>query len=161
MPISCPKCSKQLPEVETLRYRFCPHCGAEIAAAPKKLEDAFLTIPPDLATRQPEQTPDGLSLDTQTGQKVSSAGQFNDQTIEPQPMTRQSQPKIKPPTTPPPSGFFRISSAEKSHSISSGKKEPPKKVIKKQSPTKTRNIIIATLVILAVIILVLGGLFTF
>jgi hypothetical protein len=161
MELTCPKCSKQLPEVETVEYRFCPHCGAEIAAAPRKLEEAVLTIPPALATRQFEQTPDGLSLDTLTGQKVSPAGQFNDQTIEPQPMTRQSQRKIKPPTTSPPSGFFRINSAETTHSISSGKKEPPKKVIKKRSPTKTRNIIIATLVILTVIVLVLGGVFTF
>ncbi len=40
MDLSCPKCSKQLPEVETLKYRFCPHCGAEIAAEPKKLAEA-------------------------------------------------------------------------------------------------------------------------
>jgi hypothetical protein len=30
----CPQCNQQLPNVETVDYRFCPHCGAEIAAGP-------------------------------------------------------------------------------------------------------------------------------
>ncbi|NOQ18947.1 MAG: hypothetical protein GQ571_03145 [Desulfobacterales bacterium] len=159
MDLICPKCSMQLPEVETLEYRFCPKCGAEISAEPKKLDEAFQTIPPDLPAQQPKQTP--KVLDSATGQKVIFTGKFNDKTIEPRPMAKLPQPKINPPDTPPPSSFFHISSAEKTHSISSGEKVPPKKAIKKQSPTKSRNIIIATLVILAVIILVLGGLFTF
>jgi DNA-directed RNA polymerase subunit RPC12/RpoP len=159
MPISCPKCSKQLPAVETLKYRFCPHCGAEIPAEPKKLDNVLLTIPPDLSKRQPKQMADVLS--PQTDENASTTKSFNDQTIEPQQMVKRSRPKINPPDTPPPSSFFRISSAEKTHSISSGEKVPPKKVIKKQSPTKTRSSIIVILVILAIIILVLGGLFTF
>ena len=159
MDLICPKCSKQLPEVETLKYRFCPHCGAEIPAEPRKLDNALLTIPPDLSERQSKQTADVLN--PPTDENVSTTRSFNDQTIEPQPMVKRSRPKINPPGTPPPSSFFRISPAEKTNSISSGEKSPPKKVIKKQSPTKTRNIIIATLVILVIIILVLGGLFTF
>ncbi len=159
MDLSCPKCSLQLPEVETLEYRFCPRCGAEISAKPKKLDEAFQTIPPDLAAQQPKQTPKVLG--SETGQKAIFTGKFNDKTIEPQPMAKLPQPKINPPDTPPPSSFFRISSTEKTHSISSGEKVPPKKIKKKQSATKNRTLIIATLVILAVIILALGGLFTF
>ena len=158
MDLSCPKCSKQLPEVETLKYRFCPHCGAEIPVEPRKLDNALLTIPPDLSKRQPETTADVVSRPT--GENGSTTISFDDQTIEPQPVIKRPRPKINPPDTPPPSSFFRISPAEKTNSIRSGEKVPPKKVIKKQSPTKTRNII-AALVILAIIILVLGGLFTF
>jgi hypothetical protein len=47
MKPSCPKCNQQLPEVETVEYRFCPHCGAEIAAERQQPDDADLTIPPD------------------------------------------------------------------------------------------------------------------
>ena len=158
MDLSCPKCSKQLPEVETLKYRFCPHCGAEIPAEPKKLDNAFLTIPPDLSKRQPKTTAAVVSPPTDINGSTTIS--FDDQTIEPQPVIKRPRPKINPPDTPPPSSFFRISPAEKTNSIRSGEKVPPKKVIKKQSPTKTRNII-AALVILAIIILVLGGLFTF
>ena len=57
MDPSCPKCSKQLPEVETLKYRFCPHCGAEIPAEAGELDNAFLTRPPDLSKRQPKRPP--------------------------------------------------------------------------------------------------------
>jgi hypothetical protein len=159
MPISCPKCSKQLPEVETLKYRFCPHCGAEIPAEPREINNAFLTIPPDLSKGQPKRTADVVS--PPTDENGSTTKSFNDQTIEPQSVVKGPRPKIKPPDTPPPPSFFRVSPAEKTNSIRSGEKAPPKKVIKKQSPTKTRNIIIAALVILAIIILVLGGLFTF
>ena len=159
MPISCPKCSKQLPEVETLKYRFCPHCGAEIPADPGELDNAFLTMPPDLSKRQPKRTADILS--PCTDENGSTTKSFNDQTVEPQPLVKRPRPKIKPPDTPPPSSFFRISPAEKTHSIRPGEEAPPKKAVKIQSPTKTRNIIIATLFILVIIILVLGGLFTF
>jgi hypothetical protein len=34
MELTCPKCNQQLPEVQMVDYRFCPHCGAEIAAGP-------------------------------------------------------------------------------------------------------------------------------
>jgi DNA-directed RNA polymerase subunit RPC12/RpoP len=159
MDLSCPKCSKQLPEVETLKYRFCPHCGAEIPVEPRKLDNALLTIPPDLSKRQPKPTADVVSPPTDINDSTTIS--VNDQTIEPQPVVKRPRPKIKPPDTPPPSSFFRVSLSEKTNSIRSGEKAPPKKVIKKQSPTKNRNIIIAALVILAIIILVLGGLFTF
>ncbi len=159
MDPSCPKCSKQLPEVETVKYRFCPHCGAEIPEEPRKLDKALLTIPPDISERQPKKTAGVLS--PPTDENVSATRPFNDQTIEPQPVIKRPRPEIKPPDTPPPSSFFRISPAEKTNSIRSGEEVPPKKVVKIQSPTKTRNIIIATLVILVIIILVLGGLFTF
>ena len=36
MPTTCPKCGQDLPEVEILKYRYCPHCGAEITAAPSE-----------------------------------------------------------------------------------------------------------------------------
>ena len=151
MPISCPKCSKQLPEVETLKYRFCPHCGAEIPAEPKKLDNASLTIPPDLSERQPKQSADVLS--PQTDENVSTTRSFNDQTIIPQTVVKRSRPKINPPDTPPPSGFFR-SSPEK--------KEPPPPDLKQQPPAKSRrNIIIAILILLVVVILIMGGIFTF
>lgn len=32
MELTCPKCNQQLPETKMVEYRFCPHCGAEIAA---------------------------------------------------------------------------------------------------------------------------------
>jgi len=159
MELTCPKCSMQLPEVETLEYRFCPGCGAEISAKPKKLDEAFQTIPPDLPAQKPQQTPD--VLDSETGRKVISNKKFNDKTIAPQPMDKLRQPELKAPDTPPPSSFFRISSAEKPPSISSEEKVPPQQIIQKRPPTKNRKIIIATLVMLVLIILVLGGLFTF
>ena len=159
MELICPKCSKPLPEVETLEFRFCPHCGAEIAVEPQQLDDANLTIPPDSPPPQTDHRPMDLSLKTE--KKLTVAGQFSDQTSEPQPMTSSQNPELKPPGTPPPATFFRTRPAEKTKTIRSEKKEPPKKDNKKQSPTKTRNIIIATLVILVVIILLLGGLFTF
>jgi DNA-directed RNA polymerase subunit RPC12/RpoP len=159
MELKCPKCSKPLPEVETLEYRFCPRCGAEISAKPEKLDEAFQTIPPDLPVQQPDQTPKGL--DSETGQKEIFTKKFDDKTIAPQPMAGLKPPELKPPDTPPPSSFYRIHSAEKTQAITPKEQVPPGKVIKRPSATKNRNIIIATVVILAVIILVLGGLFTF
>lgn len=151
MPISCPKCSKQLPELQTLKYRFCPHCGAEIPAEPKKPDNAFLTIPPDLPKPQPKKMDDVLS--PPTDETVSKTRFFNDQTIEPQPVVKRSRPKISPPDTPPPSSFFRIHSE---------KKESSPLDLKQQSPAKSRrNVFIAILILLVVVILIMGGIFTF
>jgi DNA-directed RNA polymerase subunit RPC12/RpoP len=151
MDLSCPKCSKQLPEVETLKYRFCPHCGAEIPAEPRKLDNAFLTIPPDLSKRQPKRTAEVVS--PPTGENGSTTISFNDQTIEPQPVIKRPRPKINPPDTPPPSSFFRISPE---------KKEPPPPDLKQQPPAKSRRkIIVAILILLVVVILIMGGIFTF
>lgn len=153
MALSCPKCSKQLPEVETLEYRFCPHCGVEIPVEAKKLDEAYLTFPPDLASQKSQKTPNGLY--PETGKKVTLIRQFNDQTIKSLPLTRQAQPKIKPPDTPPPDSFLRASSSQIAPSTKT-------KDIKKQPPAKTRNkVIIAILVFVAVAILILGGLYTF
>ena len=159
MDLLCPKCSMPLPEVENLEYRFCPACGAEISAKPKRLEAAFQTIPPDLSAQQPEQPPN--VLDSETGPKAIFTEKFNDETIAPQSMDRLQQPELKPPDKPPPSSFYRVRSVEKPHPTRSEVKAPPKRVIQKRSPAKKRNIIIATLVFLALIILVLGGIFTF
>ena len=151
MPIFCPKCSKQLPEVETLKYRFCPHCGAEIPADPGELDNAFLTMPPDLSERQPKRTADILSPPTDGNGSTTKS--FNDQTVEPQPLVKRTRPKIRPPDTPPPSSFFRISPE---------KKEPPPPDPKQQPPAKSRrNVMIAILISLVVVILILGGIFTF
>lgn len=153
MEPACPKCSRKLPEVETLKYRFCPHCGAEIAYDQEKQEDAFLTIPPGLAP--PASTPqsENSRLDTETGKKPALAGRMNDQTIAPQQMVRRLQPELKPPATPPPASFFRTAS----ETI-----KPPSQDAKPQPQTKNLNkIIIVALISLAVIILIIGGLFTF
>jgi len=88
MPIDCPKCSKQLPEVETLKYRFCPHCGAEIAAAPKKLADASLTIPPDLAPPHPKLKPPDIP-------PPSSFFRTPSEPIKPPPQDIHKQPPAK------------------------------------------------------------------
>jgi hypothetical protein len=159
MKLKCPQCSKPLPEVETVKYRFCPHCGAEIAAESQQLDDAYLTIPPD--SPPPLEDHRHTDLNPETEKKITAADPFDDQTREPQPMAGRSQPRLKPPDTPPPPSFFRTRSAEKTHTIRTEEKIPLEKDIKKQSPTKKRNIIIAALVILAMIILLLGGLFTF
>jgi len=160
MPIACPKCSMQLPEMENLEYRFCPGCGAEISAKPKRLDEAFLTIPPELPAQKPKQTPKALG--PETDQKVIFSGKLDDRTITPQSMDKLKQPALKPPGTPPPSSFYRISSVEKPHYPGASEKTPPKKYIRKPPPAQNRKkIIIATLAVLALIILVLGGLFTF
>jgi hypothetical protein len=162
MELTCPKCSHPLPEVETIDYRFCPHCGAEITAEPQHLDDAYLTIPPEPLPAQADNPP--MDLGPQTDKKVTVTRQFNDHTSEPQPPTSRQQPKLKPPDTPPPASFFRTRSAEKTPAIQTEETEEktsPRKEVKKQSPTKKRTIIIVVLVILALIILLLGGLFTF
>ena len=159
MDLLCPKCSMPLPEVENLEYRFCPACGAEISAKPKRLEAAFQTIPPDLSAQQPEQPPN--ALDSETGPKAIFTEKFNDESIAPQSVDRLQQPELKPPDTPPPSSFNRIRPVEKAQPASSKEQAPTKQVIQERSPSKSRKIIIAGLIILALIILVLGGLFTF
>ena len=151
MDPSCPKCQKSLPEVETLKYRFCPHCGAEIPAEASEIDNAFLTMPPDLSQRQPKRAADILS--PQKDENGSTTKSFNDQTIEPQPVVKRPRPKIKPPDTPPPSSFIRINPE---------KKEPPPPDPKQQPPAKShRSVIIAILILLVVVILILGGIFTF
>ena len=159
MELTCPKCSKPLPEVETLEFRFCPHCGAKITAEVQQLEDGYLTIPPDPPSPKTDQQP--MDLHPQTEDKITIPGQLNDQTIEPQPMAGLQKPKLKPPDTPPPVSFFRPRSDEKPSLTHSTEKVLPKSDQKKQSPTKNRKIVITVLVILAIIILLLGALFTF
>ena len=148
-----------LPEVENLEYRFCPGCGTEISAEPKKLDDAFQTIPPDLSAQSPGQKI--TTSDPDPGLNAIRKENLNDKTIVPQPMTKLRQPHLKPPDTPPPPGFHRTRSIEKPHLPRSEKNAPPKRIIHKRSAAKNRNILIVSLVVLALIILVLGGLFTF
>lgn len=159
MEITCPKCSLQLPEVENLEYRFCPGCGAEISAEPKRLDEALHTIPPDLSAKRPEQTSSVSHL--KTARQTGFAETFDEKTIAPQSIARLRQPELKPPDTPPPSSFYRSSPVEKPHPPRPEEKIPPQPAIQKRSSAKNRNIIIAGLVILVLIILVLGGLFTF
>jgi len=159
MKLTCPKCSQPLPEVETVKYRFCPHCGAEIAAESQQLDDAYLTMPPDSAPPREDHRHKHLSPETE--KKITAAGPFDDQTREPQPVADRPQPKLKPPDTPPPASFFRARSDEKTPLTRPAEKVSPKRDQKKQSLNKNRNIFIATLVILALIILLLGALFTF
>ena len=159
MELKCPKCNSQLPEVENLEYRFCPTCGAEITAGPKKLDEAFLTVPPDLSAQQPRQKSN--TFDSEKSPKVTFTEKSNNKTIAPQSMATLSQPELKPPDTPPPSSFHRIRSVESPQPTLAKEKNPPKQIIQKRSPSKKRNIIIVGLVILALIILALGGVFTF
>ena len=144
MPTSCPKCSQDLPEVGSLKYRFCPHCGAEITAAPEKLDPAMLTIPPDMSEQQPQQR--AAVSSPQPDENVAATKSFNDQTVE-------SRPIIKPPDTPPPSSFFRTRPEIK---------EPPAPDVKQAPRTKSRkNTIIVILILLIVVILIMGGIYTF
>jgi hypothetical protein len=140
-----------LPEVETLEYRFCPHCGAKLTMEPDKLDEAFLTIPPDLPPAQAEDSLNRLSPPAEQPPPITAP--TDDPTIEPQPFKPQGRPQIKPPSVTPPPGFFR---------------EPPKKAppdptqsIKKPPTKNSKKILIAVLILLAVVILILGGIFTF
>jgi hypothetical protein len=159
MKTTCPKCNQQLPEAETLEFRFCPHCGAEIATELQQPDDAYLTIPPDSPPPQADHRP--VDLNPETKKKITVANPLSEQTSEPQPMASRQKPKLTPPAIPPPASFFRTRSNEKTPSIRPAEKVSPKRDQKKQSPTKNRNIVIAILVILAIIILLLGALFTF
>lgn len=159
MEPSCPKCNKPLPEVETLEFRFCPHCGAEITDEPRQMEDAFLTIPPDPPPQKADRQPVDLSPETEITATVKVS--FNDETIAPQTATNRQQLKLKPPDSPPPASFYRNRNDEKRPTIRPAEKVPPKIDHQKQPSTKNSKIIIVTLVILVIIILVLGALFTF
>jgi hypothetical protein len=159
MTIACPQCSKPLPEVATLEFRFCPHCGAEITADSQQLDDAYLTIPPD--SPPSHDSHQAMDLSPETAKKRTVADPFDDQTREPQPMADRPRPILKPPDTPPPASFFRARSDEKTPLTRPAEKVSPKRDHKKQLPNKNRNIVIATLVILAMIVLLLGALFTF
>ena len=151
MPISCPQCSRQLPEAGSLKYRFCPHCGAEFPTESRKPDNASLTIPPDSSEPQPKEMATVLSPPTH--ENVSTTGSFNDQTIEPQQMVKRSRPKIKPPETPPPSSFFRTRPETEKTPVPDFKPEP--------RPKSRRKAIIIILILLIVVILILGGIFTF
>ena len=159
MKTTCPKCNRQLPEAEALEFRFCPHCGAEIAAESRQLDDAYLTIPPDSPPSQAGHGPREFSQETEKG--IPAASSFSDQTSEPQPTDSRQRLILKPPDSPPPASFFRTRTNEKTLSIRPAEKVTPKRDPKKQSPTKNRNMVIAALVILAIIVLLLGALFTF
>jgi hypothetical protein len=137
--------------VETLKYRYCPHCGAEITAAPAKFDTAMLTIPPDMSGQQSQKR--AAVSSPQPDENVAATKSFNDQTVEPQPVVKPSRPIIKPPDTPPPSSFFRTRPEVK---------EPPAPDVKQAPQMKSRkNTIIVILILLIVVILIMGGVFTF
>ena len=177
MPLSCPQCDKQLPEVDTLEFRFCPHCGAELAAEPQRLDDAFLTVPPDLP---PPQTDQGAMDGSPPAIEKTGSEPFDDQTIAPDPTLPPIRPEIKAPNDPPPSSFFRKPAdrpgpATKSLPTPPEHPSPPPESLakppeppelpggeKKQPPIKNhKKVFIAVLILLAVLILIAGGLFTF
>lgn len=166
MEQKCHRCNQQLPEVETLKYRFCPHCGAEIAAEPRPIDDAFLTIPPE----SPPPPVDAEPRDRGTGPegKTPVAEPFKDQTIAPQPIGPEKRPQIRPPAEPPPPSFFRAPPSEPDSPPSIPQKQQAEKVHapspkppKKPAAKHHHKVIIAVLIILALVILILGGLFTF
>lgn len=159
MQLTCPQCNMPLPEVETLEYRFCPGCGAEIPAKSETLDEAFQTIPPDLSAQRTQQKSN--ASDSETGPNVKFVEKLNDKTSAPQSMAKSRRPELKPPNTPPPTSFHRIRSVETFQSTRSEGKAPPEQIIQKRPSAKYRNIIIAGLIVLALIILLLGGLFTF
>jgi hypothetical protein len=166
MERTCPTCNQQLPEVETLEYRFCPHCGAEITAEPRLLDEAYLTIPPDLTPPQADGSPGDVN--SEAGKKKAANAPLDDHTIAPQSVTPQNRPEIKPPAEPPPATFFRTPPPEPDHSPPTAKKKQatktgplPSKPPKKTLPNSRHTIIIAILICLALVILILGGLFTF
>ncbi len=166
MNLKCPKCNQALSEVKTFKYRFCPHCGAEMAPEPEKLDEAYLTIPPDSPLPQADQKPNNAKA--KTDHKLAEAVRLDDHTIAPQPITPQNRPSIKPPAQPPPSSFFRTPPSENyppppiptKKQVKKAQPPPPEPSPKK--PTKNhQKVIIAILILLALVILILGGLFTF
>jgi DNA-directed RNA polymerase subunit RPC12/RpoP len=166
MNLTCPQCNQQLPDVEELRYRFCPHCGAAIVAEPRPLDEAFLTIPP----QSPPPPVDAEPLDADPVPEKTSlvADQFEDQTLAPQPKAPQKRPQIIPPTEPPPPTFFRTPPSAPDPPPALAKKRqtdkmqaPPPKSPQKTAAKKHQKVIMAVLIILALVILILGGLFTF
>ena len=166
MKQTCPNCNQQLPKVETIEYRFCPHCGAEIGAESQPLDEAYLTIPPDLTPRQVDDSPDDVN--PEGGKKITVNEPLDDHTIAPQAATPQNRPEIKPPIEPPPATFFRtpISEPEPPPPISQKQRTekvhtPPPKPPQKLAAKNHQKVIIAALIILALLILILGGMFTF
>jgi hypothetical protein len=159
MEQTCPKCNRQLPDVETLEFRFCPHCGAEIAPEPRQIEDAYLTIPPDPPFPPAEHRPMDFRAESEI--KEPAVDRLNDQTGEPQSKTDRQPLELKPPKSPPPAGFFRTCSKEKPPLIRPAEKVRPENEHKKQASTQNRKIVITILVVLVIIILGLGALFTF
>lgn len=166
MNLRCPKCNQQLPEVETLEYRFCLHCGADISSKPVKLDEAYLTIPPDSSPPQVDRKPD--EINTGTGETLSETGPLDDQTIAPQPSPPQNRPPIRPPAEPAPATFFRTPPPKPdlpppiSKKLRTAKPDlPPSLPEKKPQTNHHHKVIIAVLIILALVILILGGLFTF
>ena len=177
MERTCPKCDKQLLEAERLDYRFCPHCGAELAAEPQRLDDAFLTVPPDLPPPQTDQRP--MDAGPPAVKKTGSEP-FDDQTIAPHPTVPPNRPEINAPNDPPPSSFFRkpadrpdppskslptppeLSSPPPESLAKPPEPQEPPGVEKKQPPRKNhKKVFMAVLILLAVLILIMGGLFTF
>ena len=166
MERTCPKCEQQLPEVDELQYRFCPHCGAEIDVEPRPLDEAYLTIPPDLTPQQVENSPGDVNSEAE--KKLTAPEPFKDHTIAPQSVTPQNRPELRPPAEPPPASFFRtpISEPEPPPPIPQKQRTEkvhasPPKSSKKPAAKNHQKVIIAALIILALLILILGGMFTF
>lgn len=157
--MTCPECGMKLPEVETLEYRFCPGCGAQIPVKPERLDETYQTIPPDLKEQQRRQSPG--DLEPEKGKKENFTRKIDDRTISPQPISSLKKPELKPPNTPPPDSYFRQRASDAPNSIHLEEKVPPEQVVQKLAPAKNRRIIIVLLIVLAFIILLLGGLFTF
>jgi hypothetical protein len=166
MKRTCPTCNQQLPKVETIQYRFCPHCGAEIDAGPRPLDEAFLTVPPDSPLAPADAGPEDPGPAPEKTKPVSEP--FDDQTIAPQLVSVEKRPQIRPPAEPPPPGFFRTPPSAPEPPPPKTKKQrikkthpPPAKPPKKTATKNHQKVIIAVLIALAVVILLLGGLFTF
>ena len=166
MERTCPTCNQQLPKVETIEYRFCPHCGAEITTEPRLLDEAYLTIPPDLTPPQADNSPGDVNPEAE--KKITAKEPLDDHTIAPQSATPQNRPEIKPPAEPPPATFFRTPPPEPDLSPSIPKKMQakkadrlPSKPPKKTPPKNHHKLMVAVLICLALVILLLGGLFTF
>jgi hypothetical protein len=149
MPIACPKCNHQLPQVETLEYRFCPYCGVEIPAEPKKLDDTFQTIPPDLTAERQQKSKQDVDPEI----REVDIGPSIQKTQEPKPRPKRDRPKINPPATPPPPSFLRTRPEEKDSTPIHDYREPAAK--------NRKRILIITLALIALLILLIGGYFTF
>lgn len=166
MERTCPQCNQALPKVDELQYRFCPHCGAQIDAGPRPLDEAFLTQPPDLPPPPVNAQPEDHGP---APEKTTPAAEpFEDQTAAPQPVTPENRPQIKPPDDPPPSSFFRAPPEAPDPPPPKSEKQQAEKVyprppeIPKKTATKTHHkVLIAVLIVLVLVVLLLGALFTF
>lgn len=166
MERTCPTCNQLLPEVETLKYRFCPHCGAEIAAEPVQIDAADLTIPPDLTPPEVDARPGDVNPVPE--KKIAASKPFDDHTIAPQPAATRNRPQIKPPTEPTPTTLFRTPPPQPnlpppiSEKQRGTERPSPPPLPNREPPTRSHHkLIVAVLIILALAILILGGLFTF